>query len=71
MQRNVMAGEVEMRLLTVPKSNLRKMAGLERLPDGCAGFNEWYVFNSPFDLGELWHGNVFDERKGLHGGVLL
>jgi hypothetical protein len=32
----------------------------ERLPDGCAGFNEWYVFNSPFDLGELWHGNVFE-----------
>jgi hypothetical protein len=32
----------------------------ERLPDGCASFNEWYVFNSPFDLGELWHGNVFE-----------
>jgi hypothetical protein len=29
MQRNVMAGEVEMRLLTVPKSNPRKMAGLK------------------------------------------
>lgn len=32
----------------------------KRVPDGCAGFNEWYVFNSPFDLGELWHGNVFE-----------
>src|SRR5580704_9967476 len=32
----------------------------ERLPEGCAGFNECYVFNSPFDLGELWHGNVFE-----------
>jgi hypothetical protein len=33
----------------------------ERLPGGeCEGFNEWYVFNSPFDLGELWHGNVFE-----------
>jgi hypothetical protein len=30
------------------------------IPDGCAGFNEWYVFNSPFDLGELWHDNVFE-----------
>jgi hypothetical protein len=32
----------------------------ERLPDGCASYNEWYVFNSPFDLGALWHGNVFE-----------
>jgi len=32
----------------------------ERLPDGCASFNEWYVSSSPFDLGELWHGNVFE-----------
>jgi hypothetical protein len=33
----------------------------ERLPGGeCAGFNEWYVFDSPFDLGALWHGNVFE-----------
>lgn len=35
-------------------------ARTERSPGGCAGFNEWYVFNSPFDLGELWHGNVFE-----------
>ena len=32
----------------------------ERSPGGCAGFNEWYVSNSPFDLGEIWHGNVFE-----------
>jgi hypothetical protein len=32
----------------------------ERSPGGCAGFNEWYVFDSPFDLGQLWHGNVFE-----------
>ena len=32
----------------------------ERFPGGCAGFNELYVFNSPYDLGELWHGNVFE-----------
>src|SRR5882762_3035070 len=33
----------------------------ERLPYGeCAGFDEWYVFESPFDLGQLWHGNVFE-----------
>lgn len=35
-------------------------ARTERSPGGCAGFNKWYVFNSPFDLGELWHGNVFE-----------
>jgi hypothetical protein len=32
----------------------------ERLPDGFASYNEWYVFNSRFDLGHLWHGNVFE-----------
>jgi hypothetical protein len=33
----------------------------ERLPGGeCAGFNEWYVFDFPFDLRQLWHGNVFE-----------
>ena len=32
----------------------------ERSPGGCAGFNEWYVSNSPFNLGEIWHGNVFE-----------
>jgi hypothetical protein len=46
-----MAGKVEMKLLTVPKSVLRKMAGLKngrpnKLPEGCAFFNEWYVFDS-------------------------
>jgi hypothetical protein len=32
----------------------------ERSPGGCAGFNEWHVFNSPSDLGQLSHGNVFE-----------
>jgi hypothetical protein len=32
----------------------------ERSPGGCASYNEWYVFTSPFDLGALWHGNVFE-----------
>jgi hypothetical protein len=33
----------------------------EGLPHGkCGGFDEWYVFESPFDLRELWHGNVFE-----------
>jgi hypothetical protein len=33
----------------------------EQLPYGeCAGFDEWYVFESPFDLGQLWHGNIFE-----------
>jgi len=43
-----------------PKIQSTANCRTERLPDGCAGFNEWYVFNSPFDLGELWHGNVFE-----------
>jgi hypothetical protein len=32
----------------------------ERWPGEGGGFNEWYVFDSPSDLGELWHGNVFE-----------
>ena len=26
----------------------------------CAGYDEWYVFDSPHDLGALCHGNVFE-----------
>jgi hypothetical protein len=26
----------------------------------CAGFDEWYIFDSPSDLGRIWHGNVFE-----------
>jgi len=26
----------------------------------CAGFDEWYVFNSPADLGEISFGNIFE-----------
>jgi hypothetical protein len=33
----------------------------EKLPGGeCAGFNEWYLSDSPFDLEQLWRGNVFE-----------
>lgn len=32
----------------------------ETLPGGCASYNEWYIFNSRFDLGHLWHGDVFE-----------
>jgi hypothetical protein len=32
-----------------------------RLPHGeCGGFDEWYVFKFPIDLGQIWHGNVFE-----------
>jgi hypothetical protein len=31
-----------------------------RLPKGDAPFNEWYIFNSRFDLEELWRGNIFE-----------
>jgi hypothetical protein len=38
-----------------------QIESVERLPFGeCAGFDEWYVFESPFDLGQLCHGNVFE-----------
>jgi hypothetical protein len=26
----------------------------------CGGFDEWYVFKFPFDLGQIWQGNVFE-----------
>ena len=38
-----------------------QIQSVEGLPYGeCAGFDEWYVFQSPFDLGQLWDGNVFE-----------
>jgi hypothetical protein len=38
-----------------------RIQSAERLPHGeCGGFDEWYVFESPFDLGQIWHGNVFE-----------
>jgi hypothetical protein len=44
---------------------------IERLPGGeCVAFNEWYVFNSPCDLGELWHGNNVFEAPITPGRVL-
>ena len=33
----------------------------DQLPHG--GFDEWYVFDSPRDLGQLWRGNVFETPK--------
>ncbi len=32
----------------------------DRFPEGCSGFNEWYVCDSPFDLGVLCSGNIFE-----------
>jgi len=33
----------------------------ESLPHGeCGGFDEWYVFENPTDLGAVVHGNVFE-----------
>jgi hypothetical protein len=26
----------------------------------CGGFDEWYIFDRPFDLGQKWQGNVFE-----------
>lgn len=34
---------------------------VEKLPYGdCGGFDEWYVFNAPTDLGRLVEGNIFE-----------
>lgn len=45
-----------------PQIQSAKDCRIERLPGGeCAAFNEWYVFDSPCNLGGLWHGNnVFE-----------
>jgi hypothetical protein len=38
-----------------------QMQSAERIRYGaCAGFDEWYVFQSPFDLGQLRHDNVLE-----------
>ena len=59
--RNALVGRAEMRLFTAPKIQSVEDCRTERLPGGeCEGFNEWYVFDSPSDLGALWHGNVFE-----------
>ena len=33
---------------------------------GCPGYDEWYVFESPQELGRLFHGNFFEfhSRRG-------
>jgi hypothetical protein len=33
----------------------------EQLPHG--GFDEWYIFDSPKDLGQIWRGAVFETPK--------
>jgi hypothetical protein len=43
-----------------------KIQSVEKLPQG--GFDEWYVFNAPADLGQLFQGNVF-ERPLRAGNV--
>ena len=35
-----------------------KVQSTENLPHG--GYDEWYIFDSPKDLGEIWQGNVFE-----------
>lgn len=33
----------------------------DQLPHG--GFDEWYIFDSPKELGQLWRGNVFETPR--------
>ena len=32
----------------------------EHCSGGCGGFDEWYVFQNPADLGQVVHGNIFE-----------
>jgi hypothetical protein len=44
---------------------IESVEGLLRLgADRCAGFDEWYVFNAPVDLGETLAGNIFEVPLG-------
>jgi hypothetical protein len=44
-----------------PQISLSEDGGIEGVTVGqCAGYDEWYVFDSPLDLGVLCHGNVFE-----------
>lgn len=44
-----------------PQITLSKDGGTEGATSSqCAGYDEWYIFDSPFDLGMLCHGNVFE-----------
>jgi len=36
----------------------KKIQSIEKLPH--EWYDEWYVFNTPTDMGKLWEGNVFD-----------
>jgi hypothetical protein len=35
-----------------------KLQSVQQLPQ--AGYDEWYIFQSPADLGQVWQGDVFD-----------
>jgi hypothetical protein len=38
-----------------------QLASVDKLRHGmCSGFDEWYVFESPRDLGKIWLGNIFE-----------
>jgi hypothetical protein len=38
-----------------------RVLSLEELPHGeCGGFDEWYVFQNPADLGQVVQGNIFE-----------
>jgi hypothetical protein len=44
-----------------PKIALSKDGRIEGVTTGqCAGYDEWYVFDSPHDLGALCGGNIFE-----------
>jgi len=44
-----------------PQITLSKDGRIEGVTTGqCAGYDEWYVFDSPHDLGALCDGNVFE-----------
>ncbi len=43
-----------------PRIKSAEAVRTERSPGGCASYNEWYVFTSRFDLGQLWHGDAFE-----------
>jgi hypothetical protein len=45
-----------------------RVPSVEKLPHGeCGGFDEWYVFETPADLGRLAQGNLFEAplQRGL------
>jgi hypothetical protein len=46
-----------------------KIQSVEKLAHGeCAGYDEWYVFETPTDLGKVFEGNIFEAP--LHPGIV-